>query len=481
MVRARRAQPVVEDSLGPVWAALPDAVLAWDADGGVALANPAARRLFGEDPVGLKLSAFLPSLDPALPALGCLEAEARRADGARVPVELSLAGAGGRLTCAVVRDLSARRRREADLRLGEQRFRDFAETASDWLWETGPDHRFTYLSDPSMAAECLGRTRVEMAQREVGDEAAWEEHHADLAARRPFRDFQHVLDLRASGTRYVSVNGRPAFDVDGAFLGYRGSATDITEAVLWRRMRAETEIRLKALLEAAVDGIVTVSITGSIESFNPAAERIFGYRANEVIGRNLRMLIPEAWPATASPGPASLLGSGQVLDGLREDGGRFPLEISVSEADLADEGRFFVAILRDVTERRRTELELETYREHLENLVEQRTAALGESEARLRAILANSVVPLVVAAEGSGQVHFANEAAERLFGFGLQGLSGDALYEQPEDRDTVLAELARRGRLLDFEVRLHCPSGALLRHDSLLSLTGWATHHDPSP
>jgi PAS domain S-box-containing protein len=448
-------------ALAAAWAALPEAVIAWDAGGTVALANPAAHRLLGAAPEGQPLARWLPGLGLAPGADGTVEAEAARADGSRFPAELVLgAPPGAGLACAVLRDLGPRRRREAELALGEQRLRDFAETASDWLWETGPDHRFTYVSDPALAAECLGRARVELAQREPGDEPAWEEHHADLGARRPFRDFLHVLSPRSGGTRYMSVSGRPVLGPDGAFLGYRGSATDITEAVLWRRMRAETEIRLKAILDAAVDGILTVSVTGSIESVNPAAELVFGYRANEVIGRSLRMLIPDAW--APGGGPAAMVGAGRVIDGLRESGERFPLELSVSEADLAEEGRFYVAILRDVTERRRVEQELQNHREHLENLVELRAAALVESEARLRAILAHSVVPLVVAGEEDGDLRFANDAAERLFGFGGGGVAGqsdEALYERPEDRDAVMAGLRARGRLIDHEVRLRTRSG----------------------
>ncbi|WP_207485838.1 sensor histidine kinase [Arenibaculum pallidiluteum] len=449
--------------LPDAWDALPEAALAWDGAGRILRANAAAQRLFGAPMLGDSLDLWLPGLirgDGAAAGPGLAEAEARQADGGRFPAEIALGVAQDGVVFALVRDMTERRRLEAArAQLGDQRFRDFAETASDWLWETGPDHRFTYLSDALLASECLGHSRIELTRREPGDEPAWDDHHADLAAHRPFRDFQHVMMLRATGLRYVSVNGRPVFDPDGSFRGYRGSATDITEAVLWRRMRAETEIRLKAILEAALDGIVTVGVNGGIESFNPAAERIFGYRPGEVIGRNLRMLIPGAWSDQA--GPAALVGSGRLLTGRREDGTAFPLELSVSEADLAGEGRFYVAILRDVTERRRVEQELETYREHLENLVEQRTAALGESEARLRSILSSSVVPMVVAAEADGSLRFANEAASRLLGFAgeLAGGTDAALYGRPEDRALVTTELARRGRVLDLELRLRKRDG----------------------
>ncbi|HEV7372006.1 PAS domain S-box protein [Arenibaculum sp.] len=435
---------------------LPGAVLAWDAGGRIALANPAACALFGADPAGRPLGGLLPGLDPR--ADGTRELEALRGDGTRFLAEVALAPSTGLagLCVAVVRDVEGRR-------LGEERLRDFAETASDWLWETGPDHRFTYISDASLAGECRGRTFLELALREPGDEEAWAEHHARLDGRVPFRDFQCVLNLRNAGTRYVSVSGRPVRGADGGFAGYRGSAADITEAVLWRRVRVATEVRLKAILDAAVDGIATLSQTGSIESFNPAAERIFGYGASEVIGRNIRMLVPVPFEAgRPDPLPDWIAeGGGRVVEGRREDGTVFPLELSVSQVSLED-GRLFVAILRDITERRRVERELEEHRFHLENLVEQRTAALVESEARLRSILAASTVPHVILDDADGTIRFANDSADRLFGFGAGEGGAETLYDRLSEREAFLALLARDGRVAEFEAALRTAQGGTL-------------------
>lgn len=117
----------------------------------------------------------------------------------------------------------------------EARFRDFASAASDWLWETDAEHRFTYLSrqdDPSHPIgqeRLLGRRRDEVI---AGcDPAALAAHLADLEARRPFRDFRYWIHDRNGRLRAIEVSGIPQFDSEGRFRGYRGVARDVTEKI----------------------------------------------------------------------------------------------------------------------------------------------------------------------------------------------------------------------------------------------------------
>jgi PAS domain S-box-containing protein len=120
-----------------------------------------------------------------------------------------------------------------DLKKSEQRFRDYAETASDWYWETGPDHRFTYLSDPYRASfgeriAIIGKSRRDLApQGELG-QARWREHIAMLDRHEPFRNFEYTLRVADKLARHVSNSGRPIFDDAGRFMGYRGTTTDLT-------------------------------------------------------------------------------------------------------------------------------------------------------------------------------------------------------------------------------------------------------------
>jgi PAS domain S-box-containing protein len=130
--------------------------------------------------------------------------------------------------------------RSLELADSEARFRGFALTSSDWFWETDERHRFTYLSDGIRAfgydpASCIGRSRIEFAA-DAGKEAAkWQEHFAVLARHEPFRDFIYTRKVGAQQENTGSVSGDPFFDPSGRFLGYRGTARDITKQVLAER------------------------------------------------------------------------------------------------------------------------------------------------------------------------------------------------------------------------------------------------------
>jgi PAS domain S-box-containing protein len=130
-------------------------------------------------------------------------------------------------------DIEDRKRTEEALRESEQRFRDYAETASDWLWETGPDHLITRLSDlydvgipPSRV---IGVARWEIATDVESEPEKWRLHRAMLDAHRPFRNF--VYTVGTGSPVYIQTSGKPFYDTNGDFLGYRGVGSDLTAAV----------------------------------------------------------------------------------------------------------------------------------------------------------------------------------------------------------------------------------------------------------
>lgn len=125
---------------------------------------------------------------------------------------------------------------------------------------------------------------------------------------------------------------------------------------------------LAALLDSAVDGIVVIDAHGRIETFNPAAERLFGYRESEVVGCNVSMLMPAPYHDEhdgylgryLATGEAKIIGIGREVTGLRRDGSTFPVHLSVGEMSLDGE-RKFTGILHDLSARVRMEEQL---REH---------------------------------------------------------------------------------------------------------------------
>ncbi|MBI2891625.1 MAG: PAS domain S-box protein [Nitrospirae bacterium] len=130
---------------------------------------------------------------------------------------------------------------------------------------------------------------------------------------------------------------------------------------IFGRLR-ESEAHMRAIVETAVDGIVTIDEKGVIQSFNPAAERIFGYTAAEAVGRNVSRLMPEPDRSGHDAhlgrylrtGEAKIIGIGREVVGRRKDGESFPVDLAISEVRMAGR-RMFVGILRDITERRQRE------------------------------------------------------------------------------------------------------------------------------
>jgi PAS domain S-box-containing protein len=141
-------------------------------------------------------------------------------------------------------DLTEQVRAQRKLAESEARFRDFAEVASDWLWEMDADLRFSYFSrrtgeiigfDPTTY---LGRRRSDVASEDTTKEK-WRRHLDDLENHRPFRDFEYQFRDGGGDLRSARISGKPLFTEDGRFAGYRGTGTDVTRERNAQRARDE--------------------------------------------------------------------------------------------------------------------------------------------------------------------------------------------------------------------------------------------------
>ena len=197
------------------------------------------------------------------------------------------------------------------------------------------------------------------------------------------------------------------------------------------------ELRWRAIIESAADGIIVIDSRGSIEAFNPAAERLFGYVEAEVLGRNVSMLMPpyrdehDSYLARyLQTGGARIIGIGREVTGLRRDGTTFPLHLSVGQMTLGGE-RKFTGIVRDLSEQVRLEERLRT------------------SEARWRSIV-DSAVDGIVVIDARGRIEAFNHSAERLFGCSeaeILGQNVSLLMPSPhrEEHDGYLARYLTTG------------------------------------
>ncbi len=188
-------------------------------------------------------------------------------------------------------DVTERKRAEDALRESEQRFRDYAQTASDWYWETDPDHKFTRVTDYERLVALgfapvsrIGLTRWEYATDVKSEPEKWELHRSLLKARQPFRDFVYQGARSDGSLAYYKVSGKPIYDAKGVFLGYRGTGADVTE-----RMRAEDAIResqakFRDYAETASDWFWEI---GPDHKFTLLTENAFGSNAADRIRHGL--------------------------------------------------------------------------------------------------------------------------------------------------------------------------------------------------
>jgi two-component system sensor kinase FixL len=166
--------------------------------------------------------------------------------------------------------------------------------------------------------------------------------------------------------RLISWSNTSLRDPAGLVLYIIGTGIDVTERKQAEQAVQERQARLRAILDTAVDGIITIDEQGMIESFNAAAERIFGYAAHEVLGQNVTMLMPSSYREAhqnhlaryLETGEKQIIGADREVVGLRKDGTTFPMHIAIKDVSLSGH-RLFTGVMRDLTEHKQTQQELQ--------------------------------------------------------------------------------------------------------------------------
>lgn len=181
----------------------------------------------------------------------------------------------------------------------QARFRDFAELAVDVFWETDAQLQFVYLSDAYEeftgvpADRILGRSYRNLLDRHSGDAKAIERHLAVLEARLPYKDFQHSWS-HLDGTEHVLLSsGKPIYDTDGIFQGYRGVARDVTASKRGERALRESEQRFKDFAEIAVDIFWETDADFRFSYVPDACRQIMGIGPDQMIGWTHQQLLNE--------------------------------------------------------------------------------------------------------------------------------------------------------------------------------------------
>jgi len=182
---------------------------------------------------------------------------------------------------------------------------------------------------------------------------------------------------------------------DGEIYRWKGACTDIQELIESRRAKeaafADLEAReahLQSILDSVPDAMIVIDHRGTMQSFSAAAEVQFGWTAEEVLGRNVKMLMPSPYrdghdsylSRYMTTGERRIIGIGRVVVGERRDGSTFPMELSVGEMRSGDR-RFFTGFVRDLTERQDAERRFQHVQSELAHV--SRLSAMGEMASAL--------------------------------------------------------------------------------------------------
>lgn len=187
--------------------------------------------------------------------------------------------------------------------------------------------------------------------------------------------FWGEIPYSRGGTRFIHGTAAPLSTNGGDIDGIVVLATDLTEQKIMERALDAITLRNKTILDTAVDGIVTIDDKGIIQSCNPSLLKLFGYREEELIGENIKILMPSPHAENhdsylqhyLDTGEKRIIGIGREVTGKRKDGSEFPMDLSVGE--FVENGRrFFTGFTRDITERKNAEYEARSHLNELAHL-----------------------------------------------------------------------------------------------------------------
>ncbi|MBL7163489.1 MAG: PAS domain S-box protein [Anaerolineales bacterium] len=337
----------------------------------------------------------------------------------------------------LVRGEQSRQNAELALAESEARYRAVVEDQTDYICRWTPDGTLTFVNE--RYAEIIKKSPEELINNTIftlfSEEALKriKQTIKILSPEQPSITEEYYASEDGGKGRWYIWTNRGLFDEDEQLIEIQSVGRDITERKEAEEALLEREAQIRILVENIPDGVVVIDQNSKIISFNQAAETIFGYSAEEIIGENVMILAPgiygerhtNAVERYVQTREARVVGKGPIeLDGLHKDGSIFPISNTVGEYEINNE-LYFTAIIRDITERKRTE------------------KALRQSEKKYRAIVQDQADFLVRYLPDTTRV-FANDRYVEYSGRPLSDLIGKKVVDEvPEsDRPRLMAKIA---------------------------------------
>ena len=252
------------------------------------------------------------------------------------------------------------------------------------------------MNGASSEAETLGKTVFDFFPQEMA-RLYDEDDRRVIASGQPLLEREEPGRGQDGAERCFLTTKLPLRDAHGGIIGLLGITLDITERKQGERALRESHERTRAIFDTALDAVITMDHEGRIAEFNPAAERIFGYRRREAIGQPLAdLIIPPALREQhrrglaryLATGEAAVLGKRLELTGLRADGSLADVELSINQMP-GDGPPLFAGFLRDITERKRSEHDLRESQQLLQAIIDNSPAVIYVKDLRGKYLLVN--------------------------------------------------------------------------------------------
>jgi len=253
---------------------------------------------------------------------------------------------------------------ESALAESEERFRQMAEMAGEWLWEQDPDGYYSYSS--AAVTQILGYTPAEVLGKHYTEFLTPQdktEQQQYASSHRPFYALLAHYQHKDGRSILTESTGLPIIDAAGKLLKWRGVDRDITTRIHFQNALIESEKRTRMIIESSLSAIVIMDADGIINDWNYQAEKIFGWTKEEAIGQRLdALIIPSQFRHAHRQGLERFLRTGhgplfnQLIEqiALRRDGTEFPVELSLSPLKLGNT-YIFSGFIHDITKRKRLE------------------------------------------------------------------------------------------------------------------------------